>query len=50
VVGVEHRCVYRLLQVEAEMNVRQEEVQRPLILLIPTGGAERHVGFSGAQR
>jgi len=33
VVGVEYQCVYRLLQVEAEVDVCEEEGQRPLIQL-----------------
>ena len=35
--------VDRLLQVEAEVHVRQEEVQGPLVLLVPAWGAEGQV-------
>src|SRR5260370_1927573 len=39
--GVEHRRVVRGLQAVAENHVRQEEFERPLILLIAAGSAER---------
>ena len=38
--GVEHGRVVRCLQTETENDVRQEEFERPLILLIATGSAE----------
>src|SRR6266852_7624801 len=39
--GVEHRRVVRGLQAVAEDDVRQKEFERPLILLIAAGSAER---------
>ncbi len=39
--GVEHRRVVRGLQAVAEDGVRKEEFERPLILLIAPGRAER---------
>src|SRR4030095_16708608 len=41
VLGVEHRRVDRLLRVEAEVDEREEEDERPLVLLVAPGRAER---------
>ena len=41
VLGVEHRRVDRLLCVQAEVDEREEEDERPLVLLVTPGGAER---------
>ena len=41
VLGVEHRRVDRLLQVEAEVREREEEDERPLVLLVAAGRPER---------
>jgi hypothetical protein len=40
VVGVEHRRVDRLLGVQAEVDEREEEDERPLILVVAAGCAE----------
>ena len=44
VVGVEHRRVDRLLQVQAEHRVGEEELERPLVLLVAARRAERQHG------
>src|SRR5262249_59716794 len=46
VVRVEARRVDRLLQVEAEVDVPEEEVERPLVLLVSARCPERDVGIS----
>jgi len=48
-VAVKHGHVYRLLQVEPEVDVVQEEDQWSLVLWIPIRHAERHEGFAFAQ-
>src|SRR5580700_4136688 len=48
--GVERREVDRLLQVHAERQVVEEEQQRPLILLVAAGRAERQVRLAVPQR
>lgn len=40
----EGRCLNGLLQVQPEMNVLQEQMKRPLILLIAAGCAKNHIG------
>ena len=47
---VEIGRVYRLLQVEAEMDVGQEEIQGPLVLLVPAWGTEGQVRLAITQR
>ncbi len=48
--GVEHRRVVRGLQAVAEDDVRQEEFERPLILLIAAGSAECDPRLAIAER
>ena len=48
--GVEGRRFDRLLQVHAEMDVAQEHVERPLVLLVAARRAERQIGLAVAQR
>src|SRR3989304_5033248 len=47
---VEGRSVDRDLQVHAEIDAVQEELERPLVLLIRPRGAERHERFSLLER
>ena len=49
-IGVEARRVDRRLQVVAEDDVTQEDVQRPLVLLIAAGRSEREVREAVAER
>lgn len=48
--SVEHRRVVRGLQTVAEDDVRQEEFERPLVLLIAAGSAERDRRLAVAER
>src|SRR3546814_7379543 len=41
---LEHRRVYRLLEVQPVMDMPEEELERPLVLLVPARRAESHVG------
>src|SRR5262249_26859374 len=50
VVGVELRCVDRLLEVEAAIDVSEEDVERPLLLLVAARCSPREPGLSVAQR
>lgn len=50
VVGVEAGRVDRHLKVVPEDDVAEKDVQRPLILLIPTRSAEREVRSAVAKR
>jgi hypothetical protein len=47
---MEGREVDRLLQVHAEQHVVEEEVQRPLVLLVTAGRAERQVRLAAPLR
>jgi hypothetical protein len=49
-VGVELGRVDCGLEVESEVHVREEDVQRPLILLVAAGRAPRQVWIAAAQR
>ena len=49
VLRAEARRVDRLLQVQAVVDVAQERVQRPLVLLVAAGRAEREVRVAVAQ-
>ena len=49
-VGVEVRRVDRLLQVLPQVDVTQEDVQRPLLLLVAAGRAPREVRLAVAKR
>src|SRR6476646_2301814 len=48
--GVPGRRVDRFLQVHAGMDVPQEKLRGPLILLVATGRAPREIRFAVAQR
>ena len=50
VIRVEARRVDRGLQVQPAIDVLQEEVQRPLILLVAAGRAERQIRIAAAER
>src|SRR4051812_1022067 len=45
----ERGCLDRLLQVEPEVGVREQELQRPLVLPVAAGRAPREVRLSVAQ-
>ena len=47
---MELRRVDRLLQVQAEIDVPEEDVQRPLLLLVSAGRSPREVRLALAQR
>src|SRR4051794_35970988 len=44
--GVVARCIDRFLEVHPEMHMREERVERPLILLVAARRAEREVGLA----
>src|ERR1041384_2696859 len=46
----EVRSIDRLLRVQAESDMREEEVERPLILRVASRCAERHVGLAVSER
>ena len=48
--AVEGRAVDRLLQVHAVIDMVQEQQQRPLVLLVAAGRAERHIRLAVAER
>src|SRR5215218_1984431 len=50
VFGVEVGRVDGLLQIEAEVDVRQEEVHGPLVLLVSPRGAEGQIRLTLTQR
>ena len=47
---MEVRCVDRLLQVLSQVDVAQEDVERPLLLLVAAGRAPREVRLAVAKR
>src|SRR4051794_28835216 len=49
VVRVEARRVDRLLQIQAAVDMPEEEVERPLVLLVAAGRAEREVWVAAAE-
>ena len=49
-VGVELGRVDRLLEVQTEIDVTQEDVQRPLLLLVAAGRAPREIRRTVAER
>ena len=50
VVGVEVGRVDRRLQIEPAVDVLQERVQRPLVLVVAARRAEREIGIAAPER
>src|SRR5580700_3618103 len=50
VLGMPSRCIDRLLEIEPCVDVAQEELRRPLVLLVAAGRAPGEVGLAIAQR